>query len=132
MQKLRRCKEDREDFTAKDGNVWPLRLEKGGVPFSFCPGKATWSDEAAEALHLIETTYYLRQPLFPGSFFEQPWWYGELIDEILPLYESYRDAQKHRQMWGSGDGDKKGAGQNTANAKKQGTTKARKPGKRKR
>ena len=115
VAKRRRCKEDREDFTVKDGTIWPIRIE--GHKFSFCPGKATWCESTAEAFRLIETTYFMRSPLFPGSFFEQPWWYGEIIDEMLPLYESHREAAKNRQLWGSGDGK---TGQNSKNAKKQG------------
>jgi hypothetical protein len=124
--KLRRCKEDREDFTNKDGNFWPIQIEKGGGPsFSFCPGKATWSEDAAEAMRLIETTYFLKQPLFPGCFFDQPWWYGELIDECLPLYEIHRENAKQRQMWGGGDTK---AGKQTGNAGKRG---AKRSGRRK-
>jgi hypothetical protein len=61
---------------------------------------------------------------------EQPWWYAELIYEVLPVYESHRDAAKQRAMWGSGDSGGKGKGdQNTSNG---GTQRQGKPKRRRR
>lgn len=118
--KLRKCEDDREDFTKKDNpGLWPIRLSKGGPAFSFCPGKATWDHDAAEALRLLETTYFLGQPLFPGSFMEQPWWYAEFISEYLPVYDDMRENNKQRAMWGSGDSK---ASQTNKNAKSRSST----------
>ena len=114
VKKLRKCESDREDFTPKDGSLWPIRLSRGGPAFSYCPGKATWDEGAAEALRLLETTYFLRQPLFEGSFMDQPWWYAEFIYEYLPVYDDMRENNKQRAMWGS-SGDS--GGQNNTKGK---------------
>lgn len=106
VQKLRRCKEDRDDFTRSDGSLWPMPIQKGGPGFGFCPGKATWSKEASELMGLVELTYITRTLFYPGSISEQPSWYIELIKDMLPLYEGHRSAQKHNAMWGGSSKDK--------------------------
>jgi hypothetical protein len=103
VQKIRRCKEDRDDFTRSDGSLWPMPIQKGGPSYGFCPGKATWSIEAAELLGIIELTYFTKSLYYPGSISEQPSWYVELIKDLLPFYESSKAAHKHSAMWGGGD-----------------------------
>jgi hypothetical protein len=87
-----------------------MYISKGGSPYSFCPGKATWSHEAANLMSMVEITYLTRSLFFPGSISEQPAWYVELISQILPLYESSKSAQRQNAMWGGG-GDAKGSQQ---------------------
>jgi len=77
-----------------------MSISKGGRGFGFCPGKATWSYEAAELLSMVEITYHTRSLFYPGSISEQPSWYIELIKDMLPFYEAHRTAQKQNAMWG--------------------------------
>jgi len=122
VQKIRRCKEDRT-FTRDDGPMWPMSITKGGASYGFCPGKATWSPEAAELLSMVEITYYTRSLFYPGSISEQPAWYIDLIKDMMPYYESSKSAQRQKQMWGGGDsggksGKAEGRSARTAAAKK--------------
>ena len=100
VQKLRRCKEERDNFTRADGPLWPMPIQKGGRGFGFCPGKATWSSEAAELMSILELTHITRTLFYPGSISEQPAWYVELIKDLLPQYEGHKSAQRHNSMWG--------------------------------
>lgn len=104
VQKIRRCQEDKT-FTRDDGPMWPMSIVKGGPSYGFCPGKATWSTEAADLLGMVEITYYTKSLFFPGSISEQPSWYVELIKDIIPYYEGSKSAQRQQQMWGGGDSD---------------------------
>lgn len=88
-----------------------MYLIEGGPTFSFCPGKATWSEEAFEALQMLETTALLKAPLFSGSFMEQPAWYAEFVMEFLGYYEDMRSASRQRSMWGGSGGGKGQSGQ---------------------
>jgi hypothetical protein len=53
IKTLRRCGEDRDDFTEDDGAIWPMVIEKGGTPFGFCPAKAAWDGEALAVFRLL-------------------------------------------------------------------------------
>lgn len=92
--------------------MWPMGINKGGPYFPFCPGKATWDYEAAHLLKLIELSYYTSSLAYPGSIYEQPAWYIDIVSDFLPLYDQLREGQKAKMMWGSGDDKPKNA--NTA------------------
>jgi hypothetical protein len=116
VQKIRRCQEDKT-FTRDDGPMWPMSITKGGASYGFCPGKATWSNEAADLLGIVEITYYTKSLFFPGSISEQPSWYIELIKDMMPYYEGSKSAQRQQQMWGGSDsGGKDKGGQRASRA----------------
>ena len=54
IQKLRRCREEREDFTEVDNpSVFPMYVNRGGELYGFCPAKATWDPELASTFRLL-------------------------------------------------------------------------------
>ena len=124
VQKIRRCQEDKT-FTRADGAIWPMAITKGGPSYGFCPGKATWSAEAAELLSMVEITYYTRSLFYPGSISEQPSWYIDLIKDMMPYYEGSKSAQRQQQMWGGGDGSDTKAGKSSARAGRKSAAKRR-------
>jgi hypothetical protein len=109
VKKLRRCKEDREDFTfEKDGNPWPIQIDKGGETYGFCPGKVTWRVENSDLLRLLivgaETGVMIRG----GGLADQPSWWIDLLGWFIPKYDAIKFASKARQVLGDGSKTKKG------------------------
>ena len=118
VKKLRRCEEDRFDFTKDDNTaIWPMYVNKGGPMFGFCPGKSTWDHDAVYIFSLVELAFYTRSLAFSGALFDQPSWYVDIISTFLPHYDQLRFNQRMKSMWGSGDSVKKETGKNSARAK---------------
>jgi len=126
VKKLRRCGEDRFDFTEKDNaSIFPMHVEKGGPQFGFCPGKATWDIEVAEIYKLLEITYHTKHLPFVGPLLEQPAWFIDCLHSFITMYDDYRFASRQKAMWGS-DKKKSNGGENQG----QGSNRMKKPRKR--
>lgn len=114
MQKIRRCREDREDFTSADGAVFPIQIHKGaGESYGFCPAKATWDPEVKaqfEELVLIAETKWM--PV-AGGLYDQPAWLMDLLSWFLPKYEIMKFLRKADMILG-GSGGKMGANSTAA------------------
>lgn len=123
VKKLRRCQEDRWDFTDKDnGAIWPMYVEKGGPTFNFCPGKATWDHEVAELYKILEITYHTKQLPFSGALLEQPSWFIDCLHSFLVMYDDLKYYSRQKSIWGNGKSKGKG-GENQGSA----SNRARKP-----
>jgi len=110
VQKIRRCREERENFTSKDGAVFPIYVQKGGEGFGFCPAKAFWdqrnTDEFNELLLIAELKVLPRS----GGLNNQD---QEIIDKLawfIPRYEIMKFSKKVEMVLGdtgaSQNGDK--------------------------
>jgi hypothetical protein len=103
IKKLRRCSEDREDFTAEDGSFWPIQISQGGELFGFCPGKATWDIEVVSIFRLLIVCAETGNiNLINGSITEQPSWWIEVISWFVPLYKQIQFGQRVKMILGDG------------------------------
>jgi hypothetical protein len=119
--RLRRCKEDRFDFTEDDnGAVFPIRLQKGGAKFGFCPAKATWDHEASRLFKVLELSAITKCMPYRGGLMDQPSDFVDLFHRFVTQYDSYKFAQRQKAMWGDGSKDKKQQGQAKSKGKKRG------------
>jgi len=64
--------EDREDFTEKDGAIWPMYIQKGGDLYSFCPLKLTWNHAITERFRLLMLTAETGVMINEGGISSQP------------------------------------------------------------
>lgn len=108
---MRRCREDREDFTEKDGAIWPMVIDRGGETFSFCPSKASWDRHAVQIFQLLmlaaETgnTQYTK-----GGLVDQPeWWIAEL-SWFVPRYKMIQFISRAKLILGDGSKGVRGGG----------------------
>lgn len=102
IQKLRRCREPRWDFTEKDAAFWPMYVEKGGTLYNFCPGKATWDPEAAGVYQALVITAETGIMLEDGPLSEQPDWWIDLLSWFLPYYSDQKFFSRARAILGDG------------------------------
>jgi hypothetical protein len=100
IQTLRRCREDRDDFTAEDSAVFPIYIEKGGTLFGFCPGKATWDHEAVALYRLLIVAAHTGMMLDKGSLSEQTDYWIELLAWFLPFYDNQKFVSRARMILG--------------------------------
>lgn len=104
--KLRRCKEDRLDFTEKDGAVWPIVIEKGGPKFGFCPAKATWDHDASSLFRILELSALTKCMPYEGGLLDQPADFLDIFHGFVTSYDAYKFAQRQKAMWGDGSSKK--------------------------
>lgn len=100
---LRRCKEDREDFTSDDGPMWPLYIEKGGGLYGFCPGKVTRDKEIFEMYNILVISTETGQLPYKGCLNEQPGWFVRLLSWFIPLYRDMVFKSRMKAILGDGD-----------------------------
>ena len=106
IQKIRRCWEDRDDFTSEDGSVFPIYIHQGGGLYGFCPGKVSRDIETVSffrMLVLIAETGVM--PEAGGIFDQDP----DLMEELswfLPSYDTAKWAQKMSMIFGGVGGNK--------------------------
>lgn len=103
VKKLRRCEEDREDFTDKDGAFWPIQIHQGGELYGFCPAKAGWDIEILSIFRLLivaaETGNIL---LTPGAIQDQPDWWIEQVSWFVPRYKQIQFISRVKMIVGDG------------------------------
>jgi hypothetical protein len=103
VQKLRRCREDREDFGHNDGAAWPMVVDKGGSQFGFCPAKATWDRQAVYIFQLLQlaaetgATQYVR-----GGLVDQPEWWVNELSWFVPRYKMLQFISRAKMVLGDG------------------------------
>ena len=100
IQSLRRCQEDREDFTEADGSLWPMYIEKGGDLFSFCPGKATWDHEAVGLFRLLVVSAETGKLYESGGLSDQPDWWIETLSWFIPRYKTHEFINRAKMILG--------------------------------
>ena len=104
IKTLRRCGEDRDDFTEDDGALWPMVIEKGGTPFGFCPAKAAWDGEALAVFRLLGLAAETGTLYEAGGLSNQPDWFIDLASWFIPLYKQRKLAMYAKAILGDGGG----------------------------
>jgi len=104
IQKLRRCREDRWDFTEDDASFFPIRIHEGGGFYGFCPGKATWDQEAVFLFKLLVVSFEQKALLVAGGIADQPAWFIEQLGWFVTAYDSNKFTSRARMILGEGGG----------------------------
>lgn len=103
MKTLRRCGEDREDFTSLDGPFWPIQLFQGGELYSFCPGKASWDFETVSIFKLLILSSETGNiNLVHGAIEDQPDWWLENVSWFIPKYKQIQFISRVKMILGDG------------------------------
>ena len=106
VQRIRRCREDRMDFTDKDGAVFPIYLQKGGSGFGFCPAKALWDSDAVAYYRLLSLAAETGTMYEAGGLADQPSWWVDLAAWFVPRYRDYKVMSYAKAILGDGSGPK--------------------------
>ena len=99
-QELRRCREDRWDFTSEDGNQFPIRIHEGGGLHGFCPGKATRDPEASSLFELLTVACEMKALLVSGGIADQPGWFIAQMAWFGPDYSRQLFVSRARMVLG--------------------------------
>lgn len=103
IQKLRRCKEKRMDFTeADDPAVFPMYVSKGGQLFGFCPAKATWDREIMSIFKIAVIAAETGSQYSVGGLEDQPAWWIDLLSWFIPRYNDLKFRSRVRSVVGDG------------------------------
>lgn len=104
IQKLRRCREDRWDFTAEDNPaVFPISVKNGGASYGFCPAKSTWDLQTRQTFNILRISAETGQLFKSGGLVNQPEWFIELLADFLPLYDKLKFIGKAQMILGDGE-----------------------------
>lgn len=102
IQKLRRCKEDRWDFTSEDASLFPIKLSSHGGEYGFCPAKVTWFPDLIAQYRLLVLSYETKQLLYEGGLAQQPAWFIELLGWFVPRYDELKFYYRAKSILGDG------------------------------
>jgi len=102
VQELRRCREDRMDFTEADNIMWPMYIVPGGELYNFCPGKSTWDIEASSAFRMLIIAAETGTMIDEGGISNQPAWWVELLSEFVPRYNQQKIFSLAKAILGKG------------------------------
>jgi len=103
-KKIRRCLEDREDFTSDDGSNFPIRILEGGELYGFCPGKATRDLQVYEQFKQLIICAETGTMLFDGGLLNQPEWFIESLSWFLRKYDMLKFTSKAEMILGKDNG----------------------------
>lgn len=103
VAKLRRCKEDRWDFTDKDANIFPMYVHQGGELYGFCPAKATWDSWTVTMYRALVCAVSTGAQWQSGGISEQPEWWIDLLSWFSTQYDMTNFSRKARMVLGDGD-----------------------------
>jgi hypothetical protein len=112
VQKLRRCKEERWDFTEKDGNFFPIHITDSGAPFGFCPGKATWDQEVMEMFKVYQISAETGNLWVEGGIADQPDWFIDVLGWFISRYDQLKFMSRARAILGDGKSEVRVSGSN--------------------
>jgi hypothetical protein len=112
VKNLRRCQEDREDFTfEQDKGPWPIYVNQGGELYSFCPAKATWDHAVVNIFRLLVLSSETGALIEKGGLNDQPSWFIEHLSWFAPKYHEYKFNSRANKILGSfSKGDKSNGG----------------------
>lgn len=82
-----------------------MRVHEGGGLYGFCPGKATWDQEAVTIFEVMTVATEQKALLNAGGIAAQPGWFINLLSWFGPAYDMQKFVQKARLVMG--DGSKK-------------------------
>jgi len=99
IARVRRCKEDRWDFTDEDGGNFPIQMTKGGPTFGFCPAKVLRDDLEAATIYqtliaILETGTWPEE----GGLNNQEHFWVELVSEFGPFRRSLEFQDRYSQV----------------------------------
>ncbi len=100
---LRRCLDEREDFTAEDGSIFPIQITKGGGLYGFCPAKVTWDQQLVSIYRILVLCSETNQMPNGKPILEQDPEFLDLIGWFIPTYKSLRFAQNAQILLGKPD-----------------------------
>jgi hypothetical protein len=100
VQKIRRCRENRWDFTAEDHMIFPLRISEGGGLYGFCPGKVTWDHEAANLFEILVVAVEQKKLLVSGGIADQPGWFINMLAWFGPAYDQHKFISRAKMVLG--------------------------------
>lgn len=109
---MRRCKEDRWDFSEEDSNVFPMYVHQGGTLYGFCPAKATWDNESTELYKTLIVSRECGIMLTKGGLLEQPAWFIDVLSWFTTRYDHEKFASRARMILGDGKDTAKGQNKN--------------------
>ena len=102
VQKLRRCRENRWDFTADDGAIFPMYINKGGNLYGFCPSKVARDDQKTVRLfNLLILCHEYKVLPFGGDLVEQPEWVVDLLSDFAIKYDQMKFYSRMRDLFKS-------------------------------
>ncbi len=91
------------DFTEHDNpSVFPMYVTKGGQTFGFCPGKATWDQEAMLTFKMLIVAAETGCHYNAGGLEDQPQWWIDLLSWFIPRYNDMKFANRVRSVVGDG------------------------------
>ena len=103
VRTLRRCGEDREDFTKEDGAFWPIQLFQGGDLYGFCPAKSTWDMETVSVFKLLILSAETGNiNLVKGAIEDQPAWWLDQVSWFVPKYKQIQFISRVKMILGDG------------------------------
>lgn len=103
IKRLRRCNEDRYDFTYKDNvSIFPIYAVKGGTAYGFCPGKANWYPHIHGLFKLLMLCAETGTPPYVGGWMDQPDSVVELLGWFIPMYDQLKFIQRAKMILGDG------------------------------
>ena len=105
--RLRRCREDRWDFTAEDGNLFPIQISEEGGLYGFCPAKATWDQEAIGLFEVLVVAVEQKALLTGGGLADQPGWFISLLAWFGPAYDMHKFVSRAKMILGDEKDQKK-------------------------
>ena len=108
IAKLRRCYEDRWDFTEKDGAVFPIQIVNGGPSFGFCPAKVMRDEPKTVMIYKILISI-LETGTWPdeGGIYDQEYFWIDLVSNFAPLKKTLEFNEKFSVVAKSFDGGSK-------------------------
>lgn len=116
---LRRCREDRYDFTEKDNAaVFPIQLTKGGPTFGFCPAKILRDDPVAADIYttlvaILETGVWPKA----GGIEDQDDYWVDMVAQFGPMRRTIEFSERFKMVAGSISGGNPKGGGTTKGAK---------------
>lgn len=78
-----------------------MRIHQGGVPYGFCPGKATWDPAVAGLYRLLVIAAETGMMYESGGIAEQPAWWIDHLAWFLPAYDRAKFNGRVRQVLGN-------------------------------
>ena len=87
-KRLRRCAENRWNFTGNDSNVFPIEIRPKGRLYGFCPGKANWYPATVRMYQLLVVATELGVNPYPGALSEQPEDLVAVLSWFAPAYNN--------------------------------------------
>jgi hypothetical protein len=100
VQELRRCRENKWNFTSQDAAIFPIKLQEGGRLYGFCPAKSTWDMETVSIFKLMVIAVEQKTLLFDGGLVDQPAWFIDLLAWFSPEYDMQKFLMKAKMILG--------------------------------